>query len=678
MKISYFLPLLAISTIGMGCMNKSKEKAMKKGLDIANLDTTVRPGTDFYQFATGGWQKANPIPDEYSRYGSFDQLAENNHRQINDLVKELGLQSHEKGSVAQKIGDLYTLGMDSTKLNQDGANPVLAQLKEVDAAKTREDIIRLVGNLRKYAGSPFFSLHVEIDEKNSSRYIPQISQSGLGLGDRDYYLQNDARTKSLREGYLKLIEKQFENAGYKPAESRKIAESVLKLETQLATAHFPKEKTRVPELNYHLLNATQLNNSVAAFNWSLLFQSAGINSLKELNVAQVEPLKEVVKIISTASIDELKGYLKWNILNTAAEFLSDKFVNTNFDFYGKQLAGTKVLQPRWKRTVNTINGTLGEEVGQLYVTKYFPGKAKERMLKLVDNLKLSLSERISNLAWMTDATKAKAQDKLNNFIVKIGYPDKWRDCSKLDIKKDSYWANIIRSSEFEYNFMLDKLNKPVDKNEWLMSPQTVNAYYNPTTNEICFPAGILQPPFFFMDSDDAINYGAIGVVIGHEMTHGFDDQGRKYDKEGNMKDWWTLEDAKSFEKRSKVMVDFFSNIVVADDVHANGEFTLGENIADHGGLQVSYNAFLKTEEAKKNEKIDGYTPAQRLFLAYANVWAGNIRKEEILRRTKMDPHSLGKWRVNAALPHIQAWYDAFQITEKDPLFIPVDKRVSIW
>lgn len=678
MKISYFLPFLAVSSIGISCMNTSKDSTTEKGLSIANLDTTALPGTDFYQFATGGWQKANPIPDEYARYGSFDQLAENNQKQINELVKELGLKPHDKGSVAQKIGDLYTLGMDSTKLNQEGATPVVAQLKEVEAAKTKEDIVRLAGRLRKFAGSPFFALRVDIDEQNSNRYIPQLSQGGLGLGDRDYYLQNDARTKSLREGYIKLIEKQFENAGYQQAEAKKIAASVLKLETQLAAAHFPKEKTRVPELNYHLLKATQLNDSVAAFNWALLFQSAGISNLKEVNVAQVEPLKEVTKIISTASIDELKDYLKWNILNTAAEFLSDKFVNTNFDFYGKQLAGKKVLQPRWKRTVNTINETLGEEVGQLYVAKYFPEKAKERMLKLVDNLKLSLSERIGNLSWMTDATKAKAQEKLNNFIVKIGYPDKWRDCSKLDIKKDSYWANIIRSSEFEYNFMLDKLNKPVDKNEWLMSPQTVNAYYNPTTNEICFPAGILQPPFFFMNSDDAINYGAIGVVIGHEMTHGFDDQGRKYDKYGNMKDWWTPEDAKSFEKRSKVMVDFFSNIIVADDVHANGEFTLGENIADHGGLQVSYNAFQKTEEAKKNEKIDGYTPAQRFFLAYANVWAGNIRKEEILRRTKMDPHALGKWRVNAALPQIQAWYDAFHITEKDPMFIPVDKRVSIW
>jgi putative endopeptidase len=417
---------------------------------------------------------------------------------------------------------------------------------------------------------------------------------------------------------------------------------------------------------------------VAKFNWTLLFQSAGIHQLKELNVGQVKPLAEVAKIISTASMDDLKAYLKWNIVNAAANYLSDQIVNTSFDFFGKQLGGAKVIRPRWKRTVSTINNALGEEVGQMYVAKYFPEKAKERMLKLVDNLKISLGERINNLDWMSDATKAKAQEKLKSFIVKIGYPDKWRDCSKLSIKKDSYWANIMRSTEFEYNYMLDKLGKPVDKSEWLMSPQTVNAYYNPTTNEICFPAGILQPPFFYMNADDAINYGAIGVVIGHEMTHGFDDQGRKYDKDGNMKDWWTSADAKNFEKRAKVMVDFFSNIVVADGVHANGEFTLGENIADHGGIQVAYNAFLKTEESKSNEKIDGFTPAQRFFLAYANLWAGSIRNEEILRLTKIDPHSLGKWRVNGALPHIQAWYDAFQISKKDSLYIPPQKRVSIW
>lgn len=678
MRKSYYLTFIALSIVGMSCKNNQSEKAKIDGLNIANLDTTALAGTNFYQYATGGWQKAHPIPDEYARYGSFDKLAENNEKQIYDLVKELSQKENEAGSVAQKIGDLYNIGMDSTKLNKEGASPVLPQLKLIDDAKTNDDIIKLTGSVRMYAASPFFDFQVGPDDKNSKRNLLQISQGGLGLGDRDYYLQSDAHTQKLRAEYVRLIQEQFKNAGYSAEDAKKIAISVMKIETSLAQAHFTKEKTRVPELNYHLLNVSQLNDSVAKFNWNLLLQSAGIHNLTELNIAQVQPLSAAVKLISSSNIDDLKSYLKWTVLNSSANYLSDKFVNTNFDFYGKELAGTKSLKPRWKRTVGTVNEALGQEVGQMYVAKYFPEKAKERMLTLVDNLKLSLSERISKLDWMSPTTKAKAQEKLKNFIVKVGYPDKWRDCSKLSIKKDSYWANMMRSNEFEYNYMLSKLGKPVDKTEWLMSPQTVNAYYNPTTNEICFPAGILQPPFFYMNADDAINYGAIGVVIGHEMTHGFDDQGRKYDKNGNMQDWWTPEDAKKFEERAQVMVDFFNNIEVAPGVHANGQFTLGENIADHGGLQVSFNAFQKTEEAKKNEKIDQFTPAQRFFLSYANVWAGNIRQEEILRRTKMDPHALGKWRVNGALPQIQAWYDAFHITEKDPLYIPANKRVSIW
>lgn len=678
MRKSYYLTFIALSIVGMSCKNNQSEKAKIDGLNIANLDTTALAGTNFYQYATGGWQKAHPIPDEYARYGSFDKLAENNEKQIYDLVKELSQKENEAGSVAQKIGDLYNIGMDSTKLNKEGASPVLPQLKLIDDAKTNDDIIKLTGSVRMYAASPFFDFQVGPDDKNSKRNLLQISQGGLGLGDRDYYLQSDAHTQKLRAEYVRLIQEQFKNAGYSAEDAKKIAISVMKIETSLAQAHFTKEKTRVPELNYHLLNVSQLNDSVARFNWNLLLQSAGIHNLTELNIAQVQPLSAAVKLISSSNIDDLKSYLKWTVLNSSANYLSDKFVNTNFDFYGKELAGTKSLKPRWKRTVSTVNEALGQEVGQMYVAKYFPEKAKERMLTLVDNLKLSLSERISKLDWMSPTTKAKAQEKLKNFIVKVGYPDKWRDCSKLSIKKDSYWANMMRSNEFEYNYMLSKLGKPVDKTEWLMSPQTVNAYYNPTTNEICFPAGILQPPFFYMNADDAINYGAIGVVIGHEMTHGFDDQGRKYDKNGNMQDWWTPEDAKKFEERAQVMVDFFNNIEVAPGVHANGQFTLGENIADHGGLQVSFNAFQKTEEAKKNEKIDQFTPAQRFFLSYANVWAGNIRQEEILRRTKMDPHALGKWRVNGALPQIQAWYDAFHITEKDPLYIPANKRVSIW
>ncbi|HCO68415.1 MAG TPA: peptidase M13, partial [Dysgonomonas sp.] len=419
-------------------------------------------------------------------------------------------------------------------------------------------------------------------------------------------------------------------------------------------------------------------DSVAKFNWDLFFTSVGAGNFESLNVSQIEPVAEAVKLINTSSIDESKAYLSWCLINAAAKYLSDDFVNTNFDFYGRQMSGSKTILPRWKRTVNTINDALGEEVGQMYVEKYFPPAAKERMLELVKNLRIALSERINGLEWMSKSTKAKAQEKLDAFTVKIGYPDKWRDYSGLEIKNDSYWANIVRSSEFEFNYMLNKLGKEVDKGEWFMSPQTVNAYYNPTTNEICFPAGILQAPFFYMNADDALNYGGIGVVIGHEMTHGFDDQGRKYDKNGNMTDWWTAEDAKKFEERAKVLSDYFDNIVVIDDLHANGKFTLGENIADHGGLQVSYAAFQKTQQAKEAKDIDGFTPNQRFFLSYANLWAGNIRNEEIIRLTKIDPHSLGKWRVNGALPHIGAWYEAFNVNEDNALYLAPEKRASIW
>ncbi|MFR9166967.1 MAG: M13 family metallopeptidase [Dysgonomonas sp.] len=680
MRKIYFLPiaLFAVGSI-MSCKDKSNDKnVMEKGLDIANLDTTVAPGTDFFLYSTGGWAKANPIPDEYGRYGSFDQLRENNQEQIKNLIIELGKTEHEQGSSAQKIGDLYKLGMDSTKLNNDGAAPIMDQLATIAAAKTTEDIIKLSAELRKYTSTPFFGFYVGADDKNSTMNIVHLYQDGLGLGERDYYLESDDNTKKLREGYVNLIVTQFKNSGYTEAEAKKAAQSIMKIETALAKSHFEKEKTRVPELNYHKLKTEQLNDSVAKFEWNLFFKTLGVKDLKELDVAQIEPIAAAVKLIQTTPVEESKAYLSWCLINTAANYLNDDFVNANFDFYGKQLSGRKVLQPRWKRTVSTINSALGEEVGQMYVKEYFPPQAKERMLKLVKNLEVSLGERINGLDWMSKPTKDKAQEKLKSFIVKIGYPDKWRDFSGLDIKSDNYWTNIVRASVFEFDYMLSKLGKTVDRSEWLMSPQTVNAYYNPTTNEICFPAGILQPPFFYMNADDAVNYGAIGVVIGHEMTHGFDDQGRKYDKNGNMSDWWTPEDAKKFEERAQVLIDHFNNIIVIDSLHANGSFTLGENIADFGGLQVSYNAFLKTDEAKEGKTIDNFTPKQRFFLAYGNLWAGNIRDEEIRRLTKIDPHSLGEWRVNGTLPHVDAWYEAFSITDKDSLYIPKEKRASIW
>lgn len=681
-RLYYYLPVAILAaTTTVGCKQKAsaqEEVVMVEGLKIENLDTTANPGSSFYRFATGGWADANPIPDEYSRYGSFDQLRENNQKQIKDLIIELGKTENKQGSNAQKIGDLYKIGMDSVKLNTDGAAPILEQLATINAASTVEDIIILSGKIRHYTSAPFFGFYVGADDMNSSMNIAHIYQAGLGLGEREYYLATDPTSKSLREGYIRLMETQFKYAGYTEADAKAAATAVMKIETALAKSHFEKEKTRIPELNYHKMQVSSLNDSIANFKWSEFFNAVGAKDLKELNVSQKDPIIAAVKLIQSTPVKDSKAYLSWCLINAASKYLDDKFVNANFEFYGKEMSGSKVIQPRWKRTVNTINEALGEEVGQLYVEKYFPPKAKERMLGLVGNLKESLSERINNLGWMSKETKAKAQEKLGTFIVKIGYPDKWRDVSGLEIKDDSYWANIVRASNFEFDFMLSKLGKPVDRSEWLMSPQTVNAYYNPTTNEICFPAGILQPPFFYMDADDAVNYGAIGVVIGHEMTHGFDDQGRKYDKDGNMTDWWTPEDATNFVERAKLLADHFNNIVVLDDLHANGQFTLGENIADQGGLQVSYYAFMKTKEAQSNELIDGFTPQQRFFLAYANLWAGNIRDAEIRRLTKIDPHSLGKWRVDGALPHVEAWYEAFNITEKDSLYLPVEKRSSIW
>ncbi|MDR2953672.1 MAG: M13 family metallopeptidase [Prevotella sp.] len=682
MRTIYYLPIAVLAFASFSCKDKTntqKGEEVKKNFDIANLDTTRAPGNDFYMYATGGWAKINPIKDEYARYGSFEQLDENSQEQVKGLIEGLGTTEHKQGSVEQKIGDLYALGMDSARLASDGAKPLQAQLDKIKNASTIEDIVRLTGELRRYADSPFFGLYVGADDKNSSMNIVQLYQAGLGLGDRDYYLEEDEKSVELRKGYTDLIKKQFSNAGYSDEESSKSAEVVLKIETALAKSHFKKEDTRIPELNYHKMNVQDLNQSVADFEWKIFFESAKAAGFTEVNVGQVEPVAAAAKLIHELPVEETKAYLAWCLINSAAEYLSDDFVNANFDFYGKQLSGRISMQPRWKRVVNTVDMSLSEAVGQMYVAKYFPAEAKERMLKLVKNLQETLGERITGLTWMSDETKEKAQEKLNAFNVKIGYPDKWKDYSSLEIKKDeSYWENIIRASEFHYNEMIKKINKPVDKSEWLMPPQMVNAYYNPTTNEICFPAGILQPPFFYLNADDAINYGAIGVVIGHEMSHGFDDQGSKYDKEGNMSNWWTDADAAKFTERAQVLVNHFNKIEVFPGTFANGEFTLGENIGDFGGLQIAFNAFEKTQQAKDKQEVDGFTPEQRFFLSYAGVWAGNIRDEEVLRRTKTDPHSLGKWRVNGTLPHINGWYQAFNISEGDSLYIPQDKRADIW
>ncbi|KAA6329217.1 Neutral endopeptidase [termite gut metagenome] len=669
------LPIIIASALMTTACNP---KTQTSGIDVTNLDTSGSPKVDFYQYACGGWMQKNPLTGEYARFGSFDKLAEDNREQLKGLIENIASQTSEKGSIEQKIGDIYNLAMDSDKLNQEGYAPIKADLERISSIKDRAELSKLIPELSLSAADAYFSIYVDADPANSSQYLLQTYQSGISLGEREYYLDNDEHTAGIRNKYKEHVAKMFELTGFSSEQAQKNTEAVLKIETRLATAAYDNVKLRDPYANYNKISVEELQKLVPSIDWSTYFAAVGLNDVKELSVSQKESLVEVGNIIASEPLDAQIAYLQWKIIDGAASYLSDDIYAQNFDFYGKTLSGKEEPSPRWKRAVSAVNHILGEAVGQMYVKEYFPPEAKERMVKLVHNLQDALGERIEALAWMSDETKAKAKEKLDAFYVKIGYPDKWRDYSALNIEKDSYYENIKRANRFESAYLLAKAGKPVDKDEWHMTPQTVNAYYNPSTNEICFPAGILQYPFFDMNADDAFNYGAIGVVIGHEMTHGFDDQGRQFDKEGNLKDWWTEEDAARFEERAKVMADFFDAIEVASNVHGNGKFTLGENIADHGGLQVSYQAFKKATKDAPLESKDGFTPEQRFFLAYATVWAGNIRPEEILVRTKSDPHSLGRWRVNGALPHIATWYEAFDVQEGDLMFIPVEKRVSIW
>jgi putative endopeptidase len=653
-------------------------KTQTSGIDVANLDTSVSPKVDFYQYACGGWMQKNPLTGEYARFGSFDQLAENNREQLNGLIKNIASKVSKKGTIEQKIGDIYQLAMDSVKLNEDGYTPLKADLERVASIKNKSELSTLIPELLLSEIEAYFLIYVDADPANSSQYLLQTYQGGISLGEREYYLDNDEYTVGIRNKYKEHVAKMFELTGFTSQQAQKNTEAVLRIETRLATAAYDKLKLRDPHANYNKISVEELQKLVPSIDWNTCFATLGLENVNELNVSQKESLAEAGNIIASEPLDAQIAYIQWKVIDHAASYLSDDMYAQNFDFYGKTMSGKETQSPRWKRAVSSVNGMLGEAVGQMYVKQYFPPQAKERMIKLVHNLQAILGQRIEAVTWMSNETKAKAKEKLDAFYVKIGYPDKWRDYSALNIEKDSYYENVKRASRFEYAYMLAKAGKPVDKDEWHMTPQTVNAYYNPSTNEICFPAGILQYPFFDMKADDAFNYGAIGVVIGHEMTHGFDDQGRQFDKDGNLKDWWTKADAIRFEERAKVMADFFDAIEVAPGVHGNGKFTLGENIADQGGLQVAYQAFKTVTQDAPLERKEGFTPEQRFFLAYATVWAGNIRLEEILVRTKSDPHSLGRWRVNGALPHVAAWYEAFDIQEGDPQFVSIEKRVSIW
>lgn len=670
------MAVLALA-VAAGCDSK-KEAVMTSGIDLTNLDTTAVQGADFYQYACGGWMKKHPLTNEYSRFGSFDMLAENNREQLKGLIVEIASGQNAQGTIGQKIGDIYNLAMDSVKLNADGVTPIQADLEKIASVKDKSEIVPLMAELAHSGVFPYFSFYVGADIMDSKSNLFQLYQGGISLGEKEYYLDNDDVTVNIRNKYKEHIVKMFQLAGFDEAAAKKKMEAVMDIETRIAKASFSAVEQRNPAANYHKMSLDELKKEIPGIDWDAFLNGIGVKGVTELSVSQVEPIKEVEKIINSLPVENQIAYMQWSLIDKAAGYLSDDLVAQNFDFYGKTLSGKQANQPRWKRAVSTVNGVLGEAVGQMYVEKYFPAAAKERMVQLVKNLQTALGERIRNLEWMGDSTKIKAIEKLNSFYVKVGYPDKWRDYTGLNIEKDSYWANVKRATEFELDYMLSKAGKPVDRDEWGMTPQTVNAYYNPTTNEICFPAGILQYPFFDMNADDAFNYGAIGVVIGHEMTHGFDDQGRQFDKDGNLKDWWTAEDAKRFEERAQVMVNFFDSIQVLPGLNANGSLTLGENIADHGGLQVSFQAFKNATKDAPLPVKDGFTPEQRFFLSYAGVWAGNIRDEQIHLQTKSDPHSLGRWRVNEALPQIGAWYDAFGIKEGDPMYLAPEKRVSIW
>ena len=671
--------MMAISAFSLSL---SAQETLKSGINMGDLDQSVRPADDFYEYACGGWMKANPLPAAYSRYGSFDRLGEDNNKRINGILKELQENSYPAGTVEQKLSDLYKLAMDSARREKDGLAPVMPLIQRMEAAKTKEQLFAIQLEMMPYGDAELFVAYIGADEKNATQNILNFMQGGLTLGQKDYYVENDEATVKIREAYKKHIVRMFQLYGFKKGVAEKKMKNILKVETALAKASKSRTEMRDPIANYNKMALKELDALCPHLQIERQMNAKGIKSqyIQEVVVGQVEFMKAADKIFETMTPAEYRDVMEWGQIDGYTGYLNDEVRAANFDFYGKVLSGRKEDHPLWRRATSQVQSVMGEALGRIYVKKYFPASSKERMKTLVENLRIALGERIAAQDWMDDSTKVNALLKLNTFYVKIGYPDRWTDLSalKIDAKK-SYYENMKECSRFWIAWRIEHTaGKPVDRDDWHMNPQTVNAYYNPTTNEICFPAGILQVPFFDPTADDAFNYGAIGVVIGHEMTHGFDDQGRQYDKDGNMHDWWKDVDAKNFTERTDKYADFFSKIKVLPDLNANGRLTLGENLADHGGLQVAYTAFLNAAKRNPLPVIDGLTPAQRFFVAYAGVWAGNITEAEIRNRTKSDPHSLGRWRVNGALPHIDAWYEAFGVKAGDKMYLPKSERLPLW
>lgn len=675
MKIKTVLPTLA-----MVASSALAQHPLASGLDKANMDLTVKPGADFYRYATGGWCDVHPLTAEYARYSQFEALNENNHKQLRELIENIASKQHPQGTLEQKIGSLYRLAMDSVRRNQEDYAPIQAMLNEIEAISTKAQISYTTARLFSRGIDCFFGLGCEADKKDAEWNLMQIDQGGISMGERNYYLGDDEPTRHIREAYRLYVRHLFGMTGKSATEAEKSMEAVMNIETRIARASYSATEQRDVEKNYHKMSYRQLLTDFPGIDWSTLFLLNGIPAVEYVTVNQPEPIHEVEKILAECTVEELKAYLYYKTVDDAASSLSDRFRAEAFNFYNHTMSGAEQDRPRWKRAISSVEGALGMAVGKMYVEKYFPESSKKRMEELVKNLQQALRQRIAQQTWMTEETKRQAYEKLDAFYVKIGYPDQWIDYSALNIDETlSYYENMVRATQFMSHYYIDKrVNKRTDRTEWLMKPQTINAYYNPTTNEICFPAGILQPPFFNAEADDACNYGAIGVVIGHEMTHGFDDQGSQFDKDGNLKNWWTEADKENFKKRTDVMRRFFDQVEVLPGLNANGQLTLGENIADHGGLNIAFQALQNAMKTHPLPSKDGFTPEQRFFLSYGLIWANNIREEMLRKQVQTDPHSPARWRVNGALPHIEAWYKAFNISKKDPLYVPQKERVDVW
>lgn len=664
---------MAAAMVLAGCGEKQVEKV--PAIDLANLDTSVAPGEDFYQYSTGGWQKNHPLGAEYARFGNFDQLRENNVERINELFKEMATLKTEKGTVEQKIADLYKMGLDSTRLNAEGAAPIKKYIDQIYAVTDKDGLVKVVADMHKSGESAFFGSYVEADLANSDNQILYLGQGGLGIGNRDYYV--DSQNAELKAGYQKFLEKVFGLAGIENPETA--AANALAVEDVLAVNSWTNAMERDIEAQYNPMSSADLYKTYPGFDFKAYFTQRGIAEQDILVVGEPSYFEAFAKYFASADLAVLKDYVAGQFIQGACGSISDDFSDASFDFFSRQMSGIQQQKPRWKRAMSAPNSILGEAVGKMYVAKYFPESSKQRMTELVKNLQIALGQHIDELDWMSDETKVKAHEKLSNFTVKIGYPDKWKDYSSLDIDPEkSYFENLKAASEWYIADNMTKIGKKTDKEEWGMTPQTVNAYYNPTTNEICFPAAILQPPFFNADADDPVNYGGIGVVIGHEMSHGFDDQGRLFDANGNMTNWWTDEDDARFRAKAEILVEQFNAVEILPGLMADGRNSLGENIGDHGGISIAYTAMENAIAGKEMPLIDGFTPAQRFFLSYGAIWAQNITDEEKARLTKLDVHSLAVNRVNVSVKNFQQFYDAFGIKEGEPMYRPESERVHIW